>query len=222
MKISIYIYFIIILSSLFSCMPYYELEIDKHWEARKGQAKQIDKCNAEKDSLRQIIEIIAVDPNYLDEIQKEILDKDFISSEYDEFYKKTVYKSTRKTHTGNLYGKGINIYFYINSYDDGRKSLYLLTKYMDESWIFYDQFRLLGDNGTQIVIKTKHPEKQTDNDILGIKEWSYNKIDFNQAKELNKAHKIKYRFSGKYTVDGELNWDQRQAFREIITLYQNL
>ena len=153
----------------------------------------------------------------------------YISVKYDEMQKVTWYETKRNTFRNiNNYQKFM-IEPYIGKNDNGNKFLRIRTKYIDErsdyhdtKWIFYEKVQLLGDNGTNIYIITKYPEKQSDNDSYGLTEWSDNLLDADSFLKLAESNKIKAKFYGKYSYEFKLSRNQFNAIKEIAERYKNL
>lgn len=147
----------------------------------------------------------------------------YVSKKHDDFQKCTFYETKRETETQpEKYGPRFQVEIYIGHGDTGNKWLRLRTNYRDDDWMFYKKIELLGDNGTQISIDTDYPEKKSDSGGGGVREWSDNNVDSDLIIKLDESKTIKYRFDGQYRYTYNMNWSQRQAFKEIVAKYKSL
>jgi len=147
----------------------------------------------------------------------------YITKSFDSFQKITWYETTRNCtkQIGNY--RTFTVEFYLGVTETGRKLFRLRTKYLDErsdyhdtEWIFYDAVNLLGDDGTQLAVKTDYPQKQSDNGSYGLKEWSDNPLDEDLVLKLANCKRVDVRFQGKYSYDFQMTPNQLNALKEIV------
>ena len=153
---------------------------------------------------------------------------EFISKNYDEFQKITWYETKRNTdyEDDSYHTFKVELYF---GYSPNNKFFRLRTRYTDRCsdyhdtrWIFYERIHLLADNGSEILVKTDYPAKQSDNDTYGLTEWSDNLLSESEVLAFAQASKIKVRFYGKYTHEFSMTPNQLKAFKEIIEKFKSM
>lgn len=158
-----------------------------------------------------------------------------ISKKYDLMQETTWYETSRnceKELSKFKYVDAPNKYYSISLYfgkkDNGTFLLRLRTSFYDATesynWVFYDRVQLKGDNGVNIYIETKYPEKDSEVGDGSVREWSDNyvgdkAIDFIK---LAKADIIYVKFYGKYPYEFVMTDEQICAFKEILTLYESM
>lgn len=147
----------------------------------------------------------------------------YITKDFDRFQKITWYETTRNCDKQVGSYTTFIVEFYLGVTESGKKLFRLRSKYLDEQsdyhdaqWIFYEAVKLLGDDGTQLVVKTDYPQKQTDNGSYGVKEWSDNPVDKETVLKLANCKRVDVRFQGKYTYDFQMTPDQLNALKEIV------
>lgn len=147
----------------------------------------------------------------------------YVTKSFDSFQKITWYETTRNTSKQIESYRTFTVELYFGINETGSKLFRLRTKYLDEQsdyhdtqWIFYEAVQLLGDDGTQLTIKTDYPEKQSDNGSYGLKEWSDNLVDESTVLKLANCKSINVRFQGKYSYDFRMTPNQLNAFKEIV------
>lgn len=120
-----------------------------------------------------------------------------------------------------------SLYFelYIIKYYSGEKHLRLRTQYTNKDWMFYDKVMVRGSNGAQFEIQAIYPNKQTEINEYGVKEWSDNIIDIDLEKTIIKistADSVNVRFVGKYCYEMKLDKRQMLVLKEMISKYKSL
>jgi hypothetical protein len=88
--------------------------------------------------------------------------------------------------------------------------------------MFYENIHLLADNGNEIIVETRYPEKKSDNGDYGLTEWSDNLLAESEVLPLASANQIKVRFNGKYTNTFTMTENQLRAFKEVIEKFKSI
>lgn len=152
-----------------------------------------------------------------------------ITTSYDEFQKTTFYETRRNTTYNRNNNVSFNIEIYMGKNDSGRKYFRLRSKYYDQrsdyhdtQWIFYEKVQLLTDNGANITVNTKYPNKQSDSGSYGLKEWSDDPVSTEDVLKFSNAIIVKVRFTGKYSYDFDMTDDQLKSLKEIIAKYERI
>lgn len=178
------------------------------------EQEQVFLSESDKDKLRK---------KYV-EYTKEYEAERYITVEDDKMQSCYFYETSRNTFQ-QVSGVSLNINIYIVKNYSGRKNLRIRSKYGAESWMFYKSIAIRGSKGTKVTIQTDYPEKKTDNDSYGVREWSDNPVNTtikNKLIKIAQSENIFVRFDGKYRYDMMLNEEQLKAFKEIIKKYKKI
>lgn len=160
--------------------------------------------------------------------ETEELDR-FISKRYDAFQKITWYETKRNTQYEDAPYCTFQVELYFGHQADNTKFFRLRTRYHDRrsdyhdtQWIFYESIHLLADNGSEILVKTDYPAKQSDNDTYGLTEWSDNLLSESDVLAFANVNKIDVRFDGKYRHEFTMTSNQLKAFKEVIRKFKSM
>lgn len=162
-----------------------------------------------------------------------------ISKKYDHMQSITWYETKRDCEyaiSKKYYGysnksfpsKSYSIEPYFGKSDNGNFILRLRTRYYNDedsrTWVFYEKVQLKGSNGVNIFIPTEYPEKKSESGDGSLNEWSDNNVNDleNDFIRLADSEKIFVKFYGKYSYEFEMNPEQLNTFKEIITMYKKM
>lgn len=132
------------------------------------------------------------------------------------------YRSTRSVYQEIGLEKSFYVELYIAQQYSGKKKYRLRTRYVGDNWISYDSIHLKGENGNQVDVICKYPEKLSKMNDDRIYEWSDNDLDEEKVNKLLKSTSISVRFSGGYRYSFQLSDEQITAFREIAKKFSTL
>jgi len=71
-------------------------------------------------------------------------------------------------------------------------------------------------------VNTDYPNKESETDSNGLREWSDNNVEAITIINISKANKISVRFEGKHTYDFNMTKSQLKAFKEIVAKCERL
>lgn len=200
-------------------LAFEDMQMKKRKEEEKRQAeKRREEEKRQADKEKKEAEMLAM-----------------IDKKYDIMQEITWYKTKRDckyTLSRFKYVDASNKYYCVELYfgkkDNGLFLLRLESRFYDatdsHTWIFYEKVQLKGDNGVNVFVETKYPEKESEVGNGSITEWSDNYVGDmdNQFIKLAKANTIRVKFYGKYPYEFDMNEEQLNAFKDIISLYESM